>query len=674
MRRMLRLGLLLALAATVLSAPSSAAAQADFDDEFGDEFGDVPAEGGSGDGDWEDEFEEEQAEEELDQDLEEALDEAEEGELPPEEEGEDDGSSLVPTENEWDREFRNQSTLLGSTGGFRVEGAEGGPVGTFRYQFGLDFYALGSFVVEGDEHSRIGAVVSVAGRIHRFLELWGSIRSFATSNTTGRPNLYLVMGDIRVGAKVPIRLTPWLALAGELEGWLPTSSDLGIDGGSMGMSIDALLTADLRELEDPIPLIGRLALGYRVDNSERFLQSIEDTRYAALPDPIVPREDESRHLATTYERTALAANRTDFFDIRLGVEVPLRVAEELFIHPLIEWTWNVPVNRTGYSCLYLPDDPAEEACLDVESVAAMPMDLTLGLRVLPPVKGFAAYAGVDIGLTGASKETSVRELAMNEPYNVFFGVQYDFDTRPPPDPEIIEREIPVEVEVQEEPPPTGRVIGQVVDEDGNPIEKAIVHFPASSWSALLSENGRFTSYRFEPGTEVEMEVTADEHEPGTCSASIPAEAEDVESYDVEVRCELRGHALVEVEETEIRILEQINFAFDSDEILESSFELMRQIAQVITNNPQLRRIEIQGHTDDQGRAEYNAELSQRRADSVKRWLVENGVEDPRLTPIGYGQTRPIVPNDSDENRARNRRVQFVIVEQDQDEGADEPAE
>jgi outer membrane protein OmpA-like peptidoglycan-associated protein len=302
------------------------------------------------------------------------------------------------------------------------------------------------------------------------------------------------------------------------------------------------------------------------------------------------------------------------------------------------------------------------------------MDLTLGLRVLPPVKGFAAYVGVDIGLTGASKETSVRELAMNEPYNVFFGVQYDFDTRPPPEPEVIEREIEVEVEVQEEPPPRGRVIGQVVDEDGNPIEKAVVRFPAQPWSALLAENGRFTSYGFEPGTDVEMEVTADEHEPGTCSASIPAEAEDVESYDVEVRCVLEGHALVAVEETEIRILEQINFAFDSDEILESSFELMRQIARVITDNPQLRRIEIQGHTDDQGRAEYNSELSQRRADSVKAWLVEHGVEESRLTPIGYGQTRPLVPNDSEENRARNRRVQFVIVEQDEDDAADEPAE
>jgi outer membrane protein OmpA-like peptidoglycan-associated protein len=438
-----------------------------------------------------------------------------------------------------------------------------------------------------------------------------------------------------------------------------------VDWSAFGVSIDALATADLRELDDPVPFITRLALGYRFDNSERFLVSLEDARYAALSDPIVPRGDESRHLATTYERTALAANRTDFFDIRLGIEAPFRVADELFIHPLIEWSWAIPVNRTGYSCLYVSDDLAEESCLDVEKVAAMPMDLTIGVRVLPPVKGFAAYVGVDIGLTGTSKDTSVRELALNEPYNVFFGVQYNFDTRPPPEPEVIEREVPVEVEIVDEPPPTGRIIGTVVNEDGEPVDGAIVYFPATPYSSLLAEAGRFTTYRFEPGSEIGMEVIAPDHDPGTCAGTIPEEAEDRESYDVEVRCELHEHVLVEVEESEIRILEQINFAFDSDEILSSSFGLMGQIAAVIRDNPQIRRIEIQGHTDNQGSADYNAQLSQRRADSVKRWLVEHEVEEARLTPIGYGLTQPIVPNDTDENRARNRRVQFVIVAQDE---------
>jgi outer membrane protein OmpA-like peptidoglycan-associated protein len=87
---------------------------------------------------------------------------------------------------------------------------------------------------------------------------------------------------------------------------------------------------------------------------------------------------------------------------------------------------------------------------------------------------------------------------------------------------------------------------------------------------------------------------------------------------------------------------------------------MEEIADVIMRNPQLTSIEIQGHTDDRGGREHNQDLSQRRADSVRAWLVQHGVEAIRLQAMGYGQTRPLVPNITSANRARNRRVQFVV--------------
>src|SRR5262249_30686105 len=79
--------------------------------------------------------------------------------------------------------------------------------------------------------------------------------------------------------------------------------------------------------------------------------------------------------------------------------------------------------------------------------------------------------------------------------------------------------------------------------------------------------------------------------------------------------------------------------------------------------PEIRRIEIQGHTDNVGGKDYNQELSQQRANAVKEYLVKLGVEAGRLDTKGYGETKPIAPNINEQGKAKNRRVQFMILEQ-----------
>ena len=120
------------------------------------------------------------------------------------------------------------------------------------------------------------------------------------------------------------------------------------------------MTADLRGLAKPIPLIARLNLQYYFDNSSNLIEDVEAARLANLDDP-APCDDpatceESRHLLTNVERFALGINRTDFFNIGLGFEAPIRVAEDFYLQPLVEWVWNIPVNRQGYDCLYRPDE------------------------------------------------------------------------------------------------------------------------------------------------------------------------------------------------------------------------------------------------------------------------------------------------------------------------------
>jgi OmpA-OmpF porin, OOP family len=125
-------------------------------------------------------------------------------------------------------------------------------------------------------------------------------------------------------------------------------------------------------------------------------------------------------------------------------------------------------------------------------------------------------------------------------------------------------------------------------------------------------------------------------------------------------CPLKS-SLVVVTDKEIKITQQIHFEFDKDVIRKESYPILDAVADVLQRIPEMR-IEIQGHTDNKGRPAYNLKLSDRRAASVRKYLVAKGIATERLVSHGYGMTRPLVPNDTDQNRALNRRVQFMRTE------------
>jgi len=105
------------------------------------------------------------------------------------------------------------------------------------------------------------------------------------------------------------------------------------------------------------------------------------------------------------------------------------------------------------------------------------------------------------------------------------------------------------------------------------------------------------------------------------------------------------------------VLEGITFAFDSADIQPASEEALIRAAQSLRDNP-TAHVEIDGHTDAVGTEPYNARLSEARARAVADWLIAHGIDGGRLTVRGFGTTRPKAPNDSDANRALNRRIEF----------------
>jgi outer membrane protein OmpA-like peptidoglycan-associated protein len=110
------------------------------------------------------------------------------------------------------------------------------------------------------------------------------------------------------------------------------------------------------------------------------------------------------------------------------------------------------------------------------------------------------------------------------------------------------------------------------------------------------------------------------------------------------------------------VLDGITFAFDSAEILPESENTLNRGLQILLDNPEAR-VEIGGHTDNVGGAAYNNRLSRQRADSVRSWLVEHGIEANRLTVRGYGMAQPRASNDTEEGRAQNRRIEFRSLNQ-----------
>ncbi|MFO0758501.1 MAG: OmpA family protein [Byssovorax sp.] len=101
------------------------------------------------------------------------------------------------------------------------------------------------------------------------------------------------------------------------------------------------------------------------------------------------------------------------------------------------------------------------------------------------------------------------------------------------------------------------------------------------------------------------------------------------------------------------------FETGSDKLSPVSDEVLEVVHDYLDAKPEVTLLRIEGHTDSGGNSAANQVLSEKRAMSVARWLTAQGVQCVRLLPVGFGETKPIAPNDTPENKAVNRRVDFV---------------
>ena len=126
----------------------------------------------------------------------------------------------------------------------------------------------------------------------------------------------------------------------------------------------------------------------------------------------------------------------------------------------------------------------------------------------------------------------------------------------------------------------------------------------------------------------------------------------------------RAGAQVDINGCEIREeiqLPGVNFETNSDRLVAGTEGVLRDAAATLQRNPTIR-VEVAGHTDSDGAAEYNESLSQRRAETVRDFLISQGVAADRLTALGYGESAPIADNGTAAGKAQNRRVVLRVLE------------
>ena len=195
----------------------------------------------------------------------------------------------------------------------------------------------------------------------------------------------------------------------------------------------------------------------------------------------------------------------------------------------------------------------------------------------------------------------------------------------------------------------GRMVVHVSDIDGVPIAGATIRvLGEDSLGALASADG-VIEQAFSPGAR-EVVISAPGYKTVRRMVNLREDSEAL--VDIVLK-----PARVEVTSDRVLIHERVYFEYDSAVIRADSHPLLNEVITILLENPGIELIEIQGHTDDRGSEVYNLELSQRRAEAVRNYLIRGGVSSARLVARGYGEGIPIAAGDHD----TNRRVEFHIL-------------
>jgi outer membrane protein OmpA-like peptidoglycan-associated protein len=139
----------------------------------------------------------------------------------------------------------------------------------------------------------------------------------------------------------------------------------------------------------------------------------------------------------------------------------------------------------------------------------------------------------------------------------------------------------------------------------------------------------------------------------------PNEPETFNGFEDEDGCPDKGSVIIQ--DNNIIILDKIQFAYNSAEILPASNKILDAVATTLNHHPEFTLVEVAGHADERGNDQYNLHLTQDRVNSVMRALIARSTDKSRLRSKGYGEFCPLDPGHNETAWEQNRRVEFKIV-------------
>ncbi len=577
-----------------------------------------------------------------------------------------------------------------------------------------------------DSLDHIGATVTLSATITKWLEGYIGTSAFANSDQANKPSLLQVLGDTDLGLKGFAGLSKVFWVGGGAELWLVNGTgSVGLDGSGTSAKFRAIGTADLRGLQSKTPLRFSVNTTYSVDNTgdvigptetargthitriERFglgvnrvdhfdinigaeffaveerirpfleysiLIPVNRQGYLCSTDPKVNVSHDNCLATDSVAPQKLTLGSRFFpwkkgFSLLAALDIGLAGTGDFIeeVAPTPPWTlfigagWAVDTWERPPTVITKPVEKVVEKAAPRAHIKGFVHEKEKTEGVANAIVSWDNHPELTSLATGSDGRFTTQELAEGSYKFVVKADGYKDGA--------CEIEVKGNADVQldcviEALPKVGNVVGHVRDAASQAaVPNASIQLTDASGKDLRLTSDSDGAFKFENVAPGDASITVDA--PNYLAMVDKVNVKPRTDNPAELHLTPKPKApLVTVTADEIKIKQQIQFALDSAVILPESNGLMTEIADTLIKNPRIKRVEIQGHTDNSGTPEHNKILSDNRANAVRDWLTSHGVGSDRLIAKGYGQDKPLVPNVTPAMKARNRRVQFKILEQE----------